>query len=114
MCARCSGLARPNILVFGDYAWISKETDEQRLRMNRWWSEIANLKTKVAVIEMGAGTAVPTVRRMSEAMAEYTKVSLVRINPREADTPVGHLSLPMGAEEGVRTMMRLIGITAQS
>jgi len=104
-CTRCGDLARPNILMFGDYAWISKETDAQRQRMNRWWNELVSLQARVSVIELGAGTAIPTVRRMSEAMAAHSSVSLIRINPRESDVPAGHISVPMGAEEGVRTML---------
>jgi hypothetical protein len=46
---------------------------------------------------LGAGLAIPTVRHECEERGEV----LVRINPREADTPSGGIPLPMGAQEAL-------------
>jgi hypothetical protein len=57
---------------------------------------------KPVIIECGAGTGVPTVRRMSERMAEELDGTLIRINLREPGVPGGHFGLAMGALEALR------------
>jgi len=55
-----------------------------------------------AVVEMGAGKAVPTVRYQSESVARREKATLIRINPRDHDVPDSrHISLPVGSKEGI-------------
>ena len=80
-CHRCQQLARPNVLMFGDYQWISDRTDEQCLRYEQWLRSVQG--KKVVTIEMGAGTAVPTVRYFSERQLG----TLIRINVREPEVP---------------------------
>ncbi|MBR8034473.1 SIR2 family NAD-dependent protein deacylase [Burkholderia vietnamiensis] len=77
-CAHCGGLARPNILMFGDHAWLEDRTEHQMERMRRWKA----LAGRIVVVEIGAGMALPTVRRFSERHAPR----LVRINTREPQT----------------------------
>lgn len=98
-CISCKGVARPNILMFGDYGWISARTDRQEGRFEEFLNS-ARQKPMV-VIEMGAGTAIPTIRHLSEHLGSRKGVTLVRINPREAQVAVPHLSLACGALEGV-------------
>jgi NAD-dependent SIR2 family protein deacetylase len=86
-CPYCGGLARPNVLMFDDGAWVSKYRDSQRGRYLHW---LAGLKgRRVVVVELGAGTAVPTIRRLGEDLVARGLASLVRINPQasEADEP---------------------------
>jgi len=90
-CRHCGKLARPNILMFGDWNWESARTDAQSIRLQSWLSRLEKAGAKLAVVEIGAGTAVPTVRRTSEDIARHFGVPLVRINPREA----------FGAEYGI-------------
>lgn len=71
-CTECGELARPNILMFGDWGWISDQTDLQMQRLNKWYRAVNN----PVVIELGAGLAVPTVRRVCES----TPAPLIRIN----------------------------------
>ena len=47
------------------------------------------------MVEIGAGSAIPTVRMHSERLQRYGAV-LVRINPRESAGPRGTLSLATG------------------
>jgi NAD-dependent SIR2 family protein deacetylase len=82
-CPHCGAFARPNILMFGDWAWIDAPYEEQRERLARWISSVS----KPVVVELGAGTALPTVRRFSELNA---RGRLVRINLREANTNPMH------------------------
>ena len=74
-CARCGGLARPNILMFWDHAWLEERTERQITRMRAWMEAVECL----VVVEIGAGTALPTIRRFSERHAPR----VVRINTRE-------------------------------
>jgi len=98
-CIRCNGVARPNILMFGDYSWISDRTAAQEDRFEAFLAENRN---RPAVVEIGAGTAIPTIRFLSERLGRTAGATVVRINPREAQIPPPHISLPCGAVEGLR------------
>lgn len=101
LCPRCRALARPNVLMFGDGNWLSERTDAQHARFASWVENVCAASAKLVVIECGAGTAIPTVRATSEAITARAGGLLVRINPREAQVPPGHLTLPMGAADGL-------------
>lgn len=108
-CSNCGGLARPNILMFNDNDWIDRRNAEQNLRLFSWWQGVVTNHQKVVVIELGAGTAIPTVRRKSESLAaSYDKATLIRINPREFQVPDGNLALAFGAAEGVDRICQLL------
>jgi NAD-dependent SIR2 family protein deacetylase len=99
-CLNCGNLARPNILMFGDFDWISRRSDAQLRAVNEW----RRANPELVVIELGAGTAVPTVRRYAELASAATGL-LVRINPREPE--IRHdrgVSLPYGALETLTTL----------
>ena len=98
-CPRCGALARPNILMFGDYGWLSDRSDEQYLRWQRWRHQVG----RIAVVEIGAGTAVPTVRRASERLA-LEGADLIRVNPRESHGPPGALGIAMGGLSALRAI----------
>jgi len=101
-CKNCRELARPNILMSGDYSWLSHRTDRQRERFSAWMDELAEKSAKVAVIELGAGGAIPTVRSTSEWVTGHLDGKLIRINPREATVPPGQISLPLGATQAIQ------------
>lgn len=101
-CRNCLALARPNILMFGDWSWLGERTDQQHERFSAWLDELSRQSAKVAVIELGAGGAIPTVRHTSERVIQRLGGKLIRINPRDDSVPTGHLSLPMGAAEGIQ------------
>ena len=103
-CPACGGLARPNILMFNDGGWNPARTRAQSLRWQAWRESCSRL----VVIEIGAGTAVSTVRHFGESLG----VPLLRINPREPDTYRPHdISLPMGAMEGIRLIGASLGMS---
>lgn len=81
-CPFCGAMARPNILMFGDFGWEYARTDGQRERLSQWLNMLKNEGATLAIIEMGAGTAVPTVRNTSEQIAAQFNVSLIRIKPK--------------------------------
>lgn len=104
-CPRCGSVARPNILMFGDWEWIAERTETQQRRLATW---LADLRRPV-VIELGAGTAVPTVRRFSESLG----LPLVRINPDAgADTRTASVVLGCGALAALRKLdAAVVGLT---
>jgi NAD-dependent SIR2 family protein deacetylase len=94
-CPNCGGLARPNILMFGDWGWDSSHSETQERRLKSWLGLIYG--ASLVVIECGAGTAIPTVRLTCQDVAHRYRGKLIRINPREPEVPAGQISLPMGA-----------------
>lgn len=100
-CPRCGGLARPNILMFGDGWWRSERSDTQEERLADWLTEA--LGSRLVIVELGAGTAVPTVRYFSERTAR--RATLIRVNPREPFGPAGTLQVPLGAGEGLERLL---------
>jgi NAD-dependent SIR2 family protein deacetylase len=106
VCPQCSSIARPNILMFGDWNWVSRRTSTQEQRLNSWLTEIRTQSKKLVIIEIGAGTAVPTVRMASEDIARIKDAVLIRINPRDTVVPQDHISIPFAAREGI---LKLLG-----
>jgi NAD-dependent SIR2 family protein deacetylase len=82
-CPRCGALARPNILMFGDWGWVGLPYEKQQQRLAAWISSVS----KLAVVEVGAGRALPTVRRFSE---RFSAQRLIRINLLESNTNPSH------------------------
>lgn len=96
-CPRCKRLARPNILMFDDWGWIDVRTREQRSRLDVWRGKVERL----LVLEIGAGTGIPTVRLFGESQ----DCPIIRINTTEAKTSADRgVSLPMSATEAMRSI----------
>jgi len=108
-CPRCGALARPNVLMFNDWDWVEHRTRAQSGRFRRWLDGLARIGAFLAVVELGAGRAVATVRMTSEGIAGAGKAVLIRINPRDYDVPAGHIAIPLGAEEGIRRLTSGMG-----
>lgn len=75
-CRTCGGLARPNVLMFGDAQWNGERSSQQRRRLEAWLSTVS----RPVVVEVGAGTAVSTVRWFGSMVG----APLIRINLRES------------------------------
>jgi NAD-dependent SIR2 family protein deacetylase len=88
-CPHCGGLARPAILMFGDSQWIDRRLRAQLARLHGWRNKVERL----LVIEVGAGTAIPSVRIFGEGQ----DAPIIRINSDEAKTD---------ADRGVSLAMR--------
>jgi len=99
-CPRCGAVARPNILMFQDHAWIDQRTARQERALRLWLQRMES--KRLAVIECGAGIVIPTVRWTCERLAKR----LIRVNPHEPRVPPGHIGLAAGAEHA------LVGIEA--
>lgn len=108
-CPHCGGMARPNILMFGDWHWQSQMQDEKEQKLIAWLKQVNNL----AIIELGAGTAVPSVRNFSERLLNHPVnelVSLLRINLREPQVPnkSNCFGLSMGALDSLMLLNKVI------
>ncbi len=108
-CPHCGAVARPNILMFGDWSWVSDRTDSQENRFNDWLGTVRENGWKLVIIEIGAGTAVPTVRLTDENLAMRYEGFLIRINPREPGihARINGLSFASG---GLETLEKLAQI----
>lgn len=107
-CIHCGALARPNILMFGDWTWIPDRTDSQSHRLSDWIESITREHMRLVVVEIGAGEAVPTVRLKSEYVARARNATLIRINPRDYAVPHGHIPIALGGAEGVARIYQQI------
>ena len=104
-CPSCRNLARPNVLMFGDYAHDATRSHEQRDRFQDWLSE---LESGIVVIELGAGSNVPTIRIFSEQISNMRDARLIRINLRESEVPRGEMGLAGGALEVLQSLDSLL------
>jgi NAD-dependent SIR2 family protein deacetylase len=93
ICPYCGGMARPNVMMFNDWGWQEQRESEQAARRERWLASVE----RPVVIELGAGTAIPSVRRFGQRIIHEFGGRLVRINPRECSVS---LSLDVGLASG--------------
>ncbi len=96
-CPQCQRVARPNILMFGDYSWLSKRSAIQEENFDEFLQ--LNDDNKMVIIEMGAGSSLPTIRHLSEQLGQRQLANVLRINPREPQIRAPHLSFSGGAVE---------------
>jgi NAD-dependent SIR2 family protein deacetylase len=89
-CPHCDGVARPNVCLFADRRWIAVPSVLQGRRYDRWLGR----HERIVVLEIGAGTAVPNVRRESERLLAEGH-ALLRVNPHEPEGPPGTRSFAM-------------------
>lgn len=100
-CPRCGGPARPNVLMFSDREWDDGRSRKQEAEFQRWYARAHG--SKLAIVELGAGQAVPTVRNACEQIAAELRGTLIRINLREPEVPRGrHVPIPLGAAAALR------------
>jgi NAD-dependent SIR2 family protein deacetylase len=93
-CPACGALARPNILMFGDWDFEGQRYARSESSLLTWRARAARL----VVIEIGAGTAIPSARDFGNDM----DCPLIRINPSEYQ--VGNnrdISIRLGAKEAL-------------
>lgn len=94
-CIHCGGLARPAILMFGDWLWSEGRTRAQLSRLAAW----QRTSERPVLIEIGAGTAIPSVRVFSHRQ----QCPIIRINPKEFQVSnPADVSIPLGALAGIR------------
>lgn len=82
-CPHCGAVARPNILMFGDDAWINRRSVAQESRLEGWLDSA----TRLLIVEVGAGPTVASVRHFSHGLIISRDAVLVRINLRDSAVP---------------------------
>ena len=103
ICQECWRIARPNILMFGDFNWKNHVARVQYARYLKWLGEAENL----VVIEVGAGTVIPSARAESERKARH---KLIRINPHEPDMDRSRgIAIAEGALNALRALDAMVG-----
>jgi len=95
-CPKCGGLARPNVLMFGDGQWVPGRCEGQQDRYASWLADVD--RRRLVVLEFGAGPAVPTVRWECERRAGQ----LIRVNPRDTAAPPGSNVIATGALQAIQ------------
>ncbi len=96
-CPACGGLARPSVLMFNDWSWVCDAADAQERRFDAFVARAA----RPVVLELGAGTAIPSLRRLSRRRGW----PVVRVNADEAEVPEGEgVGLRMGALDALRQL----------
>ena len=114
ICVRCGGLARPNILMFEDRNWLEARSNVQQQAQQRWLAQLRS-DSQVVLVEIGAGTAIPSVRYFSQCMSEQYGARIIRINPREPEVAnssdvgiaSGALDALAGIDDALKGMRRL-------
>lgn len=74
-CPNCGDIARPNVLMFEDRAYVADRSDIESSRLDLWRKSVS----KLVILEFGAGTTVTTIR----SVGDWWEYPLVRVNPRE-------------------------------
>lgn len=97
-CPACGAIARPNILMFGDWDWDESRAEDQLGRYQQWLQSVKG--RRVVAIELGAGLAIPTVRIECEDAAE----TLIRINPHDSATRAGGIGIALGAAAALQAI----------
>jgi len=105
-CPRCGGLARPNVLMFTDFEWLEHRAQQQLDRLDAWLSGVS----RPVIVELGAGTAIPSVRHFSQRVIRQHGGRLIRINPRESKVPT---PFDVGFAAGAAETLQAIDLALQ-
>ena len=81
--------------MFDDWEFHQTRHKVQYAAYQNWLNQVKG--SRIVSIEMGAGLAIPTVRSECEKRGQI----LIRINPREAETPAHGISIPLGSLEAL-------------
>jgi len=103
LCPHCGEIARPNILMFNDWAWLNDRATQQNERLNQWLDKNSN--KKMVIFEMGAGRAIPSVRMFSRRMCHSQQNHLIRINPRDYEVHKGQIAIPLGSLDALKLLL---------
>jgi NAD-dependent SIR2 family protein deacetylase len=107
-CPHCHDVARPNILMFGDFSWLDQRSRQQEESYRDFLSRQEG--KRIVVIEIGAGTAIPTIRATSERIGRAPQATVIRINLREAAIDPPHLSLPCSGLAALTALDTLLNL----
>jgi NAD-dependent SIR2 family protein deacetylase len=103
LCPSCGALARPNILMFGDWDFEGRRYAQREARLHAWLARTS----RPVVIEIGAGTAIPSARRFGEQIGGPP----IRINPYEWQVGLWRdIGISLGAMDALVRITDLLDI----
>ena len=112
-CPECGALARPNILMFNDWHWKPQRSASQARAEAKWLDTVGESRARIVVIEIGAGTAIPSVRHFSHRIIHEFGGRLVRINPQEHSVPTSmDVGLPGSAACTLMDLKKVLSLSA--
>ncbi len=110
-CEHCGEYLRPNIFMFYDFDCIDTPYEKQRKDYEIFTDRYSEFqKSKVAIIEIGAGADLRSIRSMSENAAYTYNTKVIRINPEALPEDVDDpdvILVQAGAAAGVEYIMSL-------
>ena len=87
--------------MFGDGGWIERRELDQSKKLGEWLIRAE----RPVVVELGAGTAIPSVRHFSQEVVHAYGGRLIRINPRESSVMTRlDVGLASGSLEALRAI----------
>ena len=104
-CPQCGALARPNVLMFNDWNWLPQRSKSQSQRETKWLETVADSRARVAIVEIGAGIAIPSARHFSHRIIHEFGGRIIRINTSESKVPS---SMDIGISTGLIGALRRI------
>lgn len=106
-CGKCGEFVRPNILLFFDDEFCDTRVNAQKEHFDAYLDRLESGYRRVAVLEIGAGTGVPTIRFEAAKVARRFNTKVIRINPEVApDNQVYHIASK--AIEGVNQVVQCL------
>ena len=70
-----------------------------------WLSSLAEALPRIVVVELGAGTAIPSVRHFSHRISQKYGVRIICTNPRESQVPSARdVGISMGSLETLKAI----------
>lgn len=105
----CGGCVRPNVKLFGfDTEFNDNETEKQSKKFDKFMKKYDKGNHKIALIEIGAGEAVSTIRTISEFIHNRVPgATLIRINPTDTAVPDSRaVVIKMTAKEAINYLAK--------
>jgi len=63
---------------------VIKGADDEQRAESAWSQQLARTNAKVVVVELGTGTAVPSLRHISGCVSHACRARILQINPRKS------------------------------
>lgn len=99
VCPDCGELIRPNVYMFRDYSYISKRSDEQKSRFDKFLTQ--NKENEIIVFEIGSGRHVQSIRQKTRMLGINYNSLIIRINPKDYKIKSPHIGIAKGALESL-------------
>jgi NAD-dependent SIR2 family protein deacetylase len=113
-CPSCKSFLRPNVDMWADTHFNDTLVKQQKTAFEAYLSKLSKEEANFAVVEVGAGTAVPEIRDISETLVRSSNGDgfLIRINsdPADATLPVGldGVVLPLDVVQALQLLGQLL------